>query len=887
MNAALLTRPLVDEPSHCSVAARSRTLGVRLAPTFLLLAALGFLSWFCVARAAEAEEGLCDIQLTRYYEPSTIAFEARSPGAPLPLEFDEMVGADAVAGTLRLDENARAALERNGFVVVPWGTQTDFLEVYKELRRRGIPLFVTSDTLLHFYHVQFDDILMQVETNEFFPDLTTLTEVLLAQAKVQREAFEGDLKTAASRNAAYFAVALELLGHTADVPADIRNQIQSELDLIEAHAGFSPSPIFIYHEDYSQYVPRGHYTRSEDLKRFFKAMMWYGRMAFLLKGSPNWGPVGEALVSVEDARIQTLQALLIALGLDGLETQDARIGDIWNRVYAVTAFFVGLADDLTPYAYKQAVREVAGWPAAPDTLVDAETLHAVKTELALMRSPEIYGGTGWIWVDPPVTPETLNEVLEKTKGMRLMGQRFIPDSHMFQQLVFPQVSDYTGSANALPFTFVPSKRGFPRGLDVMAVLGSERALLILDCEGDTDYLHYDAQMNDLIGQFRAFSGLDWNRNLYWSWLFALRPLLEAPGEGHPGFMRTPAWLDKQLNTALASWTQLRHDTILYAKQSYTPGETSVPPEPDTACAEPVPEFFHRLLKLTGLTRVGLADLGVLAPTQNARLASLETVLSRLEAISLTQLAGNPLSPADVNYLLAIDAALEPLIEGIDDERGFRSALVADVHTDINTEQVLEEGVGFLELIVVAFPHADGTMRLAAGPVFSQYEFKWPLSNRLTDEQWFEMLENNQAPDPPAWTRSFRVPVVLPPLDDDHDGLPDDWERAIWGTATVCNDAGADPDADGQPNVAEYLANTDPRSSASCLRVNAIHPEPGEITLQWTASTDQRYRVFASSDLQNWDLLGTPAIGEAGEARIKDTRAEPRQNRFYRIQALPR
>ncbi len=35
-------------------------------------------------------------------------------------------------------------------------------------------------------------------------------------------------------------------------------------------------------EDYRQYNPRGHYTRSEDLKMYFKAMMWYGRLTFRL-----------------------------------------------------------------------------------------------------------------------------------------------------------------------------------------------------------------------------------------------------------------------------------------------------------------------------------------------------------------------------------------------------------------------------------------------------------------------------------------------------------------------------------------------------------------------------------------------------------------------------
>ena len=99
---------------------------------------------------------------------------------------------------------------------------------------------------------------------------------------------------------------------------------EAERQLISGHTGFHDSPIFRYKEDYSQYVARGHYTRSEALQQYFKTMMWYGRLAFLLKGSPNYGPSGEALVSPQDARIQTLQAVLLALALDRLG-EDYRI----------------------------------------------------------------------------------------------------------------------------------------------------------------------------------------------------------------------------------------------------------------------------------------------------------------------------------------------------------------------------------------------------------------------------------------------------------------------------------------------------------------------------------------------------------------------------------
>jgi hypothetical protein len=49
---------------------------------------------------------------------------------------------------------------------------------------------------------------------------------------------------------------------------------------------------------------------------------------------------------------------------------------------------------------------------------------------------------------------------------------------------------------------------------------------------------------------------------------------------------------------------------------------------------------------------------------------------------------------------------------------------------------------------------DGRIIAGAGSVFSYYEFKQPQSNRLTDEEWKQMLEEGQQPDRPTWTSSF-------------------------------------------------------------------------------------------------------------------------------------
>jgi hypothetical protein len=283
---------------------------------------------------------------------------------------------------------------------------------------------------------------------------------------------------------------------------------------------------------------------------------------------------------------------------------------------------------------------------------------------------------------------------------------------------------------------------------VMAILGSDRAKTILIEQGDTDYIDYWPRFNELKAEFDALDILDWNRNLYWGWLYSLRALIEGFDEGYPSFMRTQAWEKKELNAALASWTELRHDTILYAKQSYTPVETSIPPSVP-GYVEPVPEFYGRLLALTQMTRQGLSDLDALSAQAAARLTSLESILSRLIEIANKELTNQTLSESDYEYIRQFAQTLEWAVIGVE-EKGLVTTLVADVHTHTAEGKVLEEAVGYVDLIIVACPSPDGSIFLAAGPVLSYYEFKHPMSDRLTDEAWQNLLDSPNRPERPKW-----------------------------------------------------------------------------------------------------------------------------------------
>jgi hypothetical protein len=708
----------------------------------------------------------------QYYTSPPLAFDARVPAYDLPLAPEDIANYDDVASKVSLDAGAESLLAEQGFVVIanPFNPQEeDITRPYETLKQREVPVFITSDSLLHLYHIQFDETLRQIEEREFYDAIWQVSDHLLTDSLAVYGSADGEAKEAARRNAAFFAVGLSLLEpqpeqiipqedawayqethftrdeaerYRASVPAEVKGDVEAELSLIEAHGGFATSPLFHYDEDYSQYVPRGHYTRSEKLKNYFRAMMWYGRMSFLLKGGTP-----DALVSAEDAQIQTTGAAQISAAL----AADPAMQALWDRIYTVTAFYVGFSDDLGCYEYLEAMHEVFGGTFDP-AAVSEEEVAALKAKLAAYRSPRIYGGTGNCQIPPPYSPEQADTCLESTKGFRLMGQRFIPDSYMFSRLVGPYTGAYTGSGQ--PFTLVGSIRGFPMGLDVMALLGSERARAILDETGNDDYTLYDDRYGELEAEFANFTDADWNRNLYWSWLYSLKPLLAGHGSGYPTFMQGEAWQDKQLNCALASWTELRHDTILYAKQSYTMECTAMPPEelPVVGYVEPVPEFYHRLLALTRMTGAGLDEMAVLDDASKARLDRLEAILERLEEISVAELEHEALSEDDYEFIRNFGDALEGVIADVDD-KAKKTTVVADVHTDANSRMVLEEGVGYVDMIVVAYPLPDGRILCGAGPVMTYHEFTQPMAERLTDEQWREMLETSP-PARPSWTASF-------------------------------------------------------------------------------------------------------------------------------------
>ncbi|HEY5270418.1 MAG TPA: DUF3160 domain-containing protein [Anaerolineales bacterium] len=654
-------------------------------------------------------------------------------GDTLPLDLSQVQNMAA----LELTDAQRTLLAQNGFVVAApvAGQYREFYQIYEDGRYMDMPMFITTDSVYHIYHLLFDKMLRDLETAHFIVDLKSLTSAMLTATYQQYQTLLGTtLEEPARRNVAYFAVAAQLLGLPDPVPVEVTDLVSAELALINAASGEAISPIWDrpdlppdqkLKEVYGQYTPRGHYTRSEDLKKYFKAMMWYGRLTFRLNDD-----------------FETRRALLLTQAVRSATAADGTPAvKLWENIYEPTVFIVGKADDLGYLEYGALSDQVFG--ANPDLSKFAdETLFAqFKQATESLPPPQINSMWVWIWQDQE----------QVTKGFRFMGQRFTLDAYVFGQVIWRKVGTLS------------DPRGLPKALDFFAAMGSGEAYTILDGMGETHFANYATQMAKVKTEIAALGSDTWTQNLYWSWLYSFQPLIEPKGSAYPAFMQTQAWTRKDLQTALGSWTELKHDTILYAKQVMAEMGGGGADQPPHGYVEPDPEAYARLLALTQMTYDGLQSRSLLSDLTRGNLENLISELTFLKDISERELAGEPITTDEYRQIQYWGGTLEQFtLAAADTTDGMsrdlsdqKAALVADVATgsyDLDTLVALEEGVGQPTLIYVVLP--DSPWRVSVGAVYSYYEFTVPSSNRLTDEAWQTMVEAGTNPPQPDWTKMF-------------------------------------------------------------------------------------------------------------------------------------
>lgn len=641
----------------------------------------------------------------------------------------------------------RAVLGNQGFVISEARRFPSFMYGYETIYMQDLPVYVSADSVMHAVHSSYDEILKTLEIAALLPELDTLLSSMRselaaggASALGAQAEIDADL---------YLAVAQSLLRASQEAPvagASARD-INDLIDLAKAASGVKNVEFFGVPRDmdFSQFKPRGHYTESPELEQYFRAMMWLGRIDLrIIETQPDHSQV---------FRRRQLEG---AVALHSL--MDAASMKRWAKIDGTIEAFVGEPDNMTLNQLEALLKDLGVTsPAGLSAKTDAELSKAI-----------LQGGYGTQRISSHVMINGLGErTMPLSSTFLLLGQRYVVDSHVFSNLVYDRVQKGQ------------QRRMMPSSLDVaFAALGNDQAATLLTQELDTykyaPDLHAMRFLVDEHGQ--AF----WGQNLYNRWLSALRTLspsdeLADPAQaGLPSLMATEAWGRRLMNTQLASWAELRHDTILYAKQSYTGGVSCEFPD---AYVDPYPEFFGAVEALAqhGRQVVLNLDLGVQPQVIDGIVAyfnELETHVAMLRAMAEQQRTGAAFSEAQMAFINQAVVVHNGCGSPVDAEGWFSrlyynrakgaewDPTIADVHTQPTDEvgnpvgKVMHVGTGGPRLMVVTVETCTG-VNAYAGLVSSYFEQVTENFQRLNDEEWQQQI-SQQRPDDPTWMQDLVV-----------------------------------------------------------------------------------------------------------------------------------
>ena len=497
--------------------------------------------------------------------------------------------------------------------------------------------------------------------------------------------------------------------------------------------------VLAYKADFSEYLgytnipftymlfrPRGHYARNEKLKQYFHAMMWLQTVPF---GT--------------DVESQLKSAIVLA----EITGNDQTMRNLYQQLFEPFTWLFGTPDNITILQ----VYDLMKGRKAQELLKNSKALSLLRGEIESLAKQQIRIKPKFEYSSP--------------YKINLLPQRYMPDGEVMQEMV-----DYDSPS---------TKRGLPTGLDIMATMGVASAERILVDELK-EAQHWDGFLAVLSRMKSRMNEIDWQQTISNRWMDALKANCDVP-DGAPYFMLTDLWQKKDLNASLASWAELKHDAILYAKQPFgAECGGGGPPEPVvTGYVEPNVKFWSKAIDLLEATAQVLDRYNLSSEKSKRVTERMREEAEFLLEISKKELSGKKIGDGEYEQLKIIGATFENIsldlvrdeeqyLMGWDDVQGTdkKVALIADVYTanaENNPEKcVMYVGVGAADEIYCVV-EVDGMLWLMRGAVLSYRETRRPLDVlRLTDEEWQNNLETSPDEGRPSWMQEIMVPLKEAP-----------------------------------------------------------------------------------------------------------------------------
>ena len=665
-----------------------------------------------------------------------------------PANSKDVVNMDNLINPFQLkefDSKLYNMLGKNGFAIVP-AEHNQLFHVYEKNDYADFPSFVTTDLYLQLFHLYFDCVLRDVEEKHLDSLMIVFSSQMEAEMKTLTSSQNAEVKAAAEFGQAWFAVASWLFSHdkapasaaTLNVPEAYKKMVMEEITkAIDAENGYSDMLEYFPPEEmfgYSLFRPRGHYTRSKVCSRYFRGMMWL-QTAHFGTNKPS----------------KMKQIALIA----NVINQQPKLSAIYNKVSEPITYLMGTPDNVTIIQVANRIKEM-GLP--------IEQLLSSRKEMAnLTKDIE------------EIAKRQMRIELKKTRGSKyvvdIMPQRYQPDAEAL----------ITTTDQDSPVSLRPC----PKGLDWMAVMGLPGAeRILIDELKETQ--RWTGFPKALTTARKRAATTQWEACVANQWMYTLQSLGDT-AQSLPYFMQSPQWQKKNLNTALASWAELKHDAILYAKQPMLAECGDGGPEPPVVkgYVEPNVKFWEKAIALVTRMDKVLTTYGLQTEKAKAVYERIKEMAEFCRDISKKELNGGKITDEEYNQIEIIGSTVEnislelvsednQMLQGWSDvvSTDKKVAVVADVFTAagenvaIDDMCVLYEGVGpAYEIYVVV--EIDGLLYLTRGSVFSYREFTRLMSDpRMTDEEWQQELKKSPTGGTPSWMKEIIAPVKGMSADDE-------------------------------------------------------------------------------------------------------------------------
>lgn len=631
-----------------------------------------------------------------------------------------------------MDNKMVSLLKKYNMAIEPTSYDQLF-NIYEENDYHSMPSFITTDLYLQTFHMYFEYLLKLLEQKTFTESLTHFYSAMSTAASEIEANDNNSTDNAEILDMAQFVKTFSLVGldlltnknSSQSVPENYKEKYLDEIKKAKAHTDIESSlletKIFF---NYSLFKPRGHYTRNETLQQYFRSMMW----------------LQSAYFEFSDAK-----ALKRAIALAKCYNNcNKATRDEFSKFNSALTYLMGEPDNASIFELASYISQKYNDKLLSELYLD-EPMNDIKQ-----------------WLEKKFAE--CNRIKPKiqesdVKKLNFLPQRYEPDSEVISNMF-----DETPN----------SECAYPRAIDVFDAFGSETAGALLDTfyNDSKKWAEFGVTRSTMKNTFNSYD--KWNVSSYNKWLEMLVELQED-SKNMPSVMKTKAWKCKDLNTALASFAELKHDAILYAEQPLGAecggGEGDLPSPILVGYVEPNVKFWQKMIEcLDNLT--SLFDiLGISGSDVASKCDELTSKVNFCLSVAKKELNGQPLTEGEYGDIRIMGSSIEWfMLSIVDDEHYYDSwgliqgpdksiAVVADVFTRniIGCEKsgILYEATGNPNAIYVII-EIDGSFYITRGATYSYYEFVRPLGDRLTDEQWQDMLKSKEEPSIPEWFQPFII-----------------------------------------------------------------------------------------------------------------------------------